>query len=343
MAEESISTKTEKRSYTKPALLLIGVVSLILLGRFWKDISKAFDPVSIVASVGQVNLKETDGRTNVLVLGSDVRTNDIFEGQRTDSILVASIGNVDNDVVLISIPRDLWVQSSAGATKINAVYSLAGVDELKKVVGNVLGIPIHYNVTVTFDIFKEAVDILGGIEVTVENSFTDRLYPIAGKENAPENERYETVIFTAGVQKMNGETALKYVRSRHGDNNEGTDFARSKRQQKVISALKDKVFSTQTFLDISKLQALYETYSKNVETNVDIAAVQSFAVLAKKVDLSNVVSVVLDDRSSPEEGGLLYNPPDYENYGGQYVLIPRSGDFSQIKAYVQKYLFEKSQ
>ena len=109
---------------------------------------------------------------------------------------------------------------------------------------DVLGIPIHYNVTINFEVFKQIVDTLGGIDVEIENTFTDSEYPIEGKEDDPViANRYETVTFTKGLEKMNGERALKYVRSRHGDGAEGTDFARSKRQQKVILAIKDKLMS----------------------------------------------------------------------------------------------------
>jgi anionic cell wall polymer biosynthesis LytR-Cps2A-Psr (LCP) family protein len=138
---------------------------------------------------------------------------------------------------------------------------------------------------------------------------------------------------------MNGKTALKYVRSRHGDNNEGTDFARSKRQQNVISAIKNKAMSTKTLLNPVKLKELYDAYAKNVDTNVTMSNVQSFYLLSQQVDFNKIISVVLDDRSEAVEGGLLYAPEDNTLYGGQYVLIPKIEDYSQIHAYVQKYLF----
>jgi LCP family protein required for cell wall assembly len=217
---------------------------------------------------------------------------------------------------------------------------MLGPEGVKDVVSDVLGIPVHYNITINFEVFKKIIDTLGGIEVNIENSFTDNEYPIEGKENAPLNERYETVTFKKGVEKMDGERALKYSRSRHGDGVEGTDFARSKRQQQIILAIKDKLMSANTIIDLPKLKELYTVYETEVESNISSEDLVSFFSLYKKIDLQSLKRVVLDDRSSLEEGGLLIAPENRDEYGGAYVLIPRSGDYSQIQAYVKKYLFE---
>lgn len=320
------------------AIVLVGIG----IAFFGRNVRALFDPVSIAGGMTQVNLKETDGRTNILILGSDKRDSGPITSNLTDTILVASIGKIDKDVILISVPRDLWVQSPKGYhSKVNAIYAYGGVDELTQVLQNVLGIPIHYYTLINFDMFKEVIDILGGININVEKTFTDRMYPIEGKENAPEDQRYEVVTFNEGSQIMNGDTALKYVRSRKGDNGEGTDFARSKRQQKVILALKGKATSLDTILNLNKLKNLFDTYSKNVEANIDFSTVQAFYELSRQIDFTKVKSIVLDDRSAAEEGGILYAPEDNSLYGGAYVLIPRSGDFSQLRAYVSKYLFSK--
>jgi len=333
----------------------IGVIIVLLilgiLGFLFRDkIKSVFNPVSIVATVTSTELKETSGRTNVLILGSDRRSDESNSSEKsdlTDTILVASIGKIDKDVVLISLPRDLWVEwkDSNGIerhSKINAIYASDknGEKVLMKTVEEVLGMPIHYYGLVTFDLFQEVIDTLGGVDVNVENSFTDYSYPVEGKEADPiESNRYQTIHFDQGVQKMDGETALKYARSRKGDNNEGTDFARAKRQQNVIEAIKTKVFSAQTLLNISTVKNLYDSYKNNVDTNVDFGTIQSFYLLSQQINFDKVISVVLDDRSDADKGGLLYNPTDSEPYGGQYVLIPLTNDYTQIHAYVQKYLY----
>lgn len=341
-------------------LFFVGLGTIVYFSRGSKAI---FDPISIVASVSATNLKETDGRTNVLIMGLDSRNSGPVTSVLTDTLMVASIGRVEGDIVLISLPRDLWVQNpNGGFSKINEVYAYASMDPeaTKKVVENVLGLPIHYYAVVDFNLFKETINTLGGIDINVETGFTDYEYPAEGRENdmCGKSEdtakklleegrsylqifpcRYETLVFQTGEQKMDGETALKYARSRHSVGTEGTDFSRAKRQQNVIAAVKSKVLSMGTLINPIKIKELYDNYSKNVQTNIDIQTMQSFYLLSQQVSFNNIKSVVFDDRSSAEVGGLLYAPTDTSLYGGRYVLIPRSGDFAQVHAYVQKYIF----
>jgi len=337
-------------------LIVLGVICASLY--LFKDrIKQTFNPISIVSNVAAANIKETDGRTNILVIGSDKRDGGAESGRMlTDTMIIISIGTIDNDIVMISMPRDLWI--SKYQYKLNAIYEVVGIDELKSTIQEVTGIPIHYHILVTFDLFEQVIDELEGIEINVDTAFIDAFYPIEGKENdlcgKTQEEikklgdkiteydfpcRFETIKFEAGNIKMDGKTALKFARSRHGNNNENTDFARAKRQQKVVMAIKNKALSLQTLLNPTKMKGLYDAYSSNVDTNVDFQTIESFYLLSQKLDLSKVTSVVLDDRSEANNGGLLYAPTDTTLYGNQWVLIPQTGDFSQIHAYFQKYLF----
>jgi LCP family protein required for cell wall assembly len=331
-------------------VLLVLLIPLLVLGYiFGFSNLNIFNPVKVVSNLSKPNLKSTDSRINILILGIDKRSSgNVVTSVLTDTLLVASIGLNDNKMTLISLPRDLWVKSSLGYFgKINSVYAqrnasgdMLGPQGVTDVASDVLGVPIHYHFVINFEVFKKIIDTLGGVDVQVENSFTDSEYPIEGKENAPLNERYETITFKKGVERMNGERALKYVRSRHGDGVEGTDFARSKRQQQVIIAIKDKLMTAQTIIDLPKLKELFTVYEEDVESNITAQDLVSFFSLYQRIDLQNLKRVVLDDRSSFEEGGLLISPENRDEYGGAYVLIPRSGDYSQIQAYVKKYLFE---
>ncbi len=346
IAQNPLSGETGGRKQKKSFkwLLLLGtaiILVVVVAGFFGDKVLAVFNPISVVATVAGGQLKETDGRTNVLILGSDKRVQGVSESELTDTILVASIGKVDHNVVLISLPRDLWVESSFGYHKINETYARGGAEELFAVIENVLGIPVHYYAVVNFSLFRDAVDILGGVDVDVERGFVDYWYPIEGMENAPnESDRYETVAFEPGRQVLDGEAALKFVRSRKGNNDEGTDFARSKRQQKVIMAIKNKVLSLETLVNPKRLKELYDLYAGNIDTNMDLGTIQQFYLLSQRIDFDKVRTIVLDDRSAASEGGLLYAPEDTTLYKGAYVLIPRAGDFSQIRAYIQKYIFE---
>lgn len=380
-----VKNTSEENKGVARVFLLVGILIFIgVLFFFFKEpIKKAFNPIKIVggSSQSKLNLKQSDGRTNILILGSDKRDLGIESGRNTltDTILVASIGNIDNDVVLISLPRDLWVTNYKlkngymYSSKINEIYANASIEELKIQMENILGIPIHYYATVTFQLFEEIIDTLEGVEINVERTFTDYEYPIEGKESdlcgktEEETEditkkilenggsytedgktinfltafpcRYETVSFDQGVQKMDGKTALKYARSRHGNNGEGSDFARSKRQQGVIMAIKNKALSVNTLLNPIKIKELYTQYVSNVETDIELQDLQSFYQLSQDLSFEDVKSIVVDTGDNADEGGLLYHPTDATLYKGAWVLVPQAGDFSQIHAYVQKYLF----
>ena len=172
----------------------------------------------------------------------------------------------------------------ASNKKINGVYADGeskriggGLLEAEAAISKVTGQDINYGVRIDFSGFVKAVDIIGGLDINVDNTLDDYEYPISGKEDescgysdedikafsatSPAELdiqqkftcRYMHVHFDKGPNHMNGETALEYVRSRHAIGVEGGDFARSKRQEKVINAFKNKVLSAQTLINPSKL------------------------------------------------------------------------------------------
>jgi LCP family protein required for cell wall assembly len=306
-------------------------------------------------------LKSTDGKTNFLLLGIDKRDNVPYtfigpsgtqerNGFLSDTIIVLSVDLNTKQASMISIPRDTWI-SIPGWTnmppssgKINSVYSLGdaynypggGLKLTERVVSEYLGIPIHYGVRIDFEGFKKGVDTLNGIDVVVDKTFDDYMYPIEGKENSscPDGTfdcRYAHVHFNAGLNHMDGETALEYVRSRKGTNGEGSDFARARRQQKVIQAAVKKTLSLGNLLDPVKLNSLFRDFGQAVETDFDLKSLPQIIKLAKEVKTDNMKTFVLDPSS-----GLMYQP-DASSYGGAYVIIPSKG-WDEIKIKVNEFL-----
>lgn len=139
--------------------------------------------------------------------------------------------------------------------------------------------------------------------------------------------RYEHISFKQGLISMDGETALKFSRSRNGTNNEGTDFARSRRQQLVLRSFKDKVLSLETLFDPRKVVELIKTFGDSVETDIPQAKYLEFVALLRNID--KVRSFVLDTGG---DNPLLVTPPP-ENYG-TWVVIPQNNDFSKIHQFV---------
>lgn len=284
----------------------------------------------------QARLKR--GRTNILVLG--VPGGSHPGPNLADTIMVLSIDPVRRDLVIISVPRDIRVSSFQ--TKINTLYALGGLDLFKKEIRRILGLNVDFGVVVDFEGFKKAIDLVDGLDVEVEHSFDDFHYPISGKENDdcggdPEYKcRYEHLRFEKGVNHMDGELALKFARSRFATNSgEGTDFARSKRQQKIILAFKKRIFTKEVLLSPRALLGFLKIWRENIET--DFGAKDFFKLLTifPSVDWQRPRIFTLD-WGEENQGGLLVNPP-VEDYGS-WVLLPRSGDWQEIQEKLQDFL-----
>jgi polyisoprenyl-teichoic acid--peptidoglycan teichoic acid transferase len=339
------------------ALLIIGVIlAVFLIFEFAKYLPTLFE----LMFQKDITLKKTEqNRINVLILGIGGGKHD--GPNLTDTIIMANIDPETKRVTLISVPRDLWVEDLKA--KINTAYASGeskrkggGLELTKAVVGKVLGQDIEYGLRVDFNGFIKAVDMVGGIDVFVERSFEDPEYPLSGKENDTcghsEEElqelatassqleafpcRYEHLKFERGKQHMDGETALKFVRSRHGTNGEGSDFARSKRQEKVIKAFREKIFSAQTFLNPVRLISLYDVFKGSIDTDIMPNEIDDFIKLARELEDAPLNTQVLDAGGEEGRPGLLINPPISSEYKYQWVIIPRAGaeDYSEIHQYV---------
>src|SRR3990172_1999790 len=230
-------------------------VMVILLLAIWltPPVTKAFGLALNLINPAIDNLENYQNRTNFLLLG--VGGGNHPGADLTDSIMLISINQTSGDTVLISFPRDIWVESLSA--KLNTAYHYGeskatggGLTLTKSAVGEIVNQPIHYAAVLDFSGFEKAVDVLGGIDLVIPHGFVDEQYPVPGLEEAePESARYERVEFQSGRQHLSGEMALKYVRSRYSGGVEGTDYARANRQQQVILAFKNQMLSVNTILN----------------------------------------------------------------------------------------------
>lgn len=338
-----------RRIFIYIALATSILILVLIFGGWylWSRIQKDFGITSTTIQRLTQNdfssLKSENDRVTIAVLGQGGEGHE--SGTLTDSMLVLSLNLKTGDQTLISIPRDLW--SSDLQDRINTAYYYAeekekgsGLAASKQALSQVIGIPIQYGVRLDFSGFSELIDIAGGVDVTIDESFTDTQYPIKGKENdLCEGDleykcRYEEITFTKGVEHMNGDRALKYVRSRHSSGETGTDFSRGKRQQAVISALKQKLLSSGVLTNWDTLKQIWQKGHSLVDTDL---SQDDELLVAKFVGLSgkSMETITLgEDDASQKIKGLLINPP-VQKYGGRWVLVPKSGDYSTIHGYIQ--------
>ncbi len=340
--------KPKKKINTKK-VILFSAIALVVCGIGFlaykgyvlsKGIGFKFDSNSILNQETPELKKDSSGKfTNALIVGIDTR--ETGEEHSTDTIILLSYNHETNKALMLSIPRDFNVEigeDSGWFSRINAVYANAedkeegsGLIALKKTVEKVTDLEIQYYGMVDLKGFTKIVDAVGGIDVNVENSFTDYLYPI-GKS-------YKTISFKAGPQTMDGTTALEYARSRHSQqNNEGSDYARARRQQKVIVALKDKVLSSETLTNPRKILDIISSVTKNIKvSDFTLDDIEAGLNLAKKFDEENgtVYSFVLD----PTSGGYsLIEVKSTE----PYAIGPKDGYgvYTRIQEYIENIIAE---
>ena len=257
----------------------------------------------------------------------------------SDSIMVISIlphATGPAQVAEISIPRD-WdvpMYNAAGKKvdqgKINQAYSDgvldgdggvpagqedAGGAMADAALSHLLGIPIDYFVGLDFTAFDQGVDAVGGIDIDVPVSFVDPQYPSCDADTCP----YETISFKAGEQHMDGAIALEYARSRHGDNGQGTDFARSQRQQQILTAIKQKVLSIG---GIGDLPSLLDALGGNVDTNMTLDDVEAIYNLVKGVNSAAILHIGLDATNFLYECNVPTCSADFlYAYDGSYATV----------------------
>ena len=130
---------------------------------------------------------------------------------------------------------------------------------------------------------------------------------------------------------MDGATALKYVRSRTGAGGEGSDFARARRQQKVIQAAAKKALSIGTLIDPFKLNALFRDFGEAIETDFDLKSLPKSTRLAKEINIDSLRTFVLDPSS-----GLMHSP-GADLYGGAYVIVPKVS-WDDVRAKIKNFL-----
>ncbi len=291
----------------------------------------------------RLDLQSFKNRTNILLLGIGGDGHD--GGDLTDSIILLSADLSSGDVVLISLPRDIWVVSLAA--KLNTAYYYGEVKQeggglilAKAAAGEIINQPVHYGLVLDFSGFERAVDVLEGIKVDVPRGFVDSQYPISGKEEAqPESARWETIEFKSGRQNFDGATALKYVRSRHADSEEGSDYNRAQRQQRVILAFRDKLLQAKTLLNFGKIKQLKQIALTSVKTDLKPETYPDLMKLALKIDREQLRTGVLDQGSRAEDiPALLYNPP--LGRFGQWVLLPAGDDWKAVYQYIEEILYQ---
>jgi LCP family protein required for cell wall assembly len=252
-------------------------------------------------------------RVNILLVGVDSapgRTTAL-----TDTMLVVSLDTNGTASAMVSIPRDLYGVPLPDGTpfnrKLNSLmvyasahpdqFPLGGVGTLKATIGTLLGMPIHYFAAINMFGFKETVDSIGGVDITVERAINDPTY-------IDEFNHLVGFHLKPGTYHMNGHTALAFVRSRKGVGD--SDFTRADRQQQLLTAIRDKLTAGNLLL---ALPGLLDAVKNTISTDVPSARLAELANAVQGADMSRLQRVVLQ-------------PPEYMRADpfskAGYILVP---------------------
>jgi LCP family protein required for cell wall assembly len=258
----------------------------------------------------------------VLLMGIDRRPGERGLSFRTDTMILLSLDPQTGNAGMLSIPRDMYVEVPGyGARRINEPMVLGELRQVgygprlaMETVQYNLGIRVNHYVVVDFNAFVTIVDALGGIEVDLDYTINDPLYPSM-------NYGYDPFFLRAGHHVLDGITALKYARTRHGD----SDIKRAERQQQVIIAVKDKATSPEMIpILLANAGQLWTAIRDNFYTDMSLEQLIQLGLYIKDLSLENINRGVIDFT-------YLSN---YTTASGAAVLIPNRARLGGLMAQV---------
>ncbi|HEU4914579.1 MAG TPA: LCP family protein [Candidatus Saccharimonadales bacterium] len=339
------------KKFLKRAFITLAIL-LALAGLWvgWKALSngvKIFGWGGIVDVFRQTKLKgEDEGRVNILLAGNSADDPGHGGADLTDSIMIASLDTKHKRGYIMSIPRDLYVDIPGyGYAKINEAYQdgkndafgatgypPGGMGLLEKTISEHFGITLHYYALVNYTALEQAVNAVGGIDITIESSDSRGLYDPSRDLQTGK----PLVDLPNGPIHLDGRTALNLARARgNASRSYGyaqSDFTRTENQRKILVGLKDKAASAGTLSNPVKLGKLLDSMGNNVETDLKSSEMRRLYALSKEIPSSRIISASLNDADGEN---LLMS---YRTRRGQSALVPAAGidDYSEIRAYIQK-------
>jgi LCP family protein required for cell wall assembly len=313
-----------------PLILFIAIGSYILYNR--PNPNSPTNPNIFTEKIDQIVNKAPEFKSelqnqqviNVLLLGNDIGSERKAKGQRgynTDTIILLSLNPELKKALFISFPRDIW-QNGA---KINSIPILKGNDEMLNAISKISGQNISKFVTIDFDGLRWLVNAFGGVPVEVETTFTDNTFPKINDTGIM------TVSFSQGTEVMTGDRALTFARSRKGNNGEGSDLKRAKRQHQILKGMVKAVENKNSEFFPFEITEFYNNVIKHTNTNLSLEdAIYIFSFYRNMQDYK-VESLVLDDR-------YIYHPKDSSPYGGAWVFIAKDAGFKNLHTDIENFI-----
>lgn len=246
----------------------------------------------------------------------------------TDAIILAAVNESRNEINMVSLPRDLFFRSR----KLNSIYYRYGAERFTEEVAAITGLDIEHYIIIDMFAFIDAINILGGIEITLDEDLVDPTYRVRDAG------RWSTLFYPAGRHHLNGIEALRVARSRHFT----SDFGRAQRQQVIISSIKDKMTGL-GLGDIGKMYDLVQVLSKYVDTNLTpFEIVNSFLKYGTAKVASRTVldtdNILYHAYTNLKYLNLEEDAVDENFDKGAYILLPLEDDWSLLRRFIRSLL-----
>ena len=274
------------------AVIVFPGVGLIALNAIQRLIEQVGPRNSSAAPLVVNQLAKWEGkeRITILVLGIDQRPNEDASVARTDTMILLTLDPQTQSAGMMSIPRDLFVPMPDGRQdRINTAHVFGGPQFAMKTVEFNFGIPIQHYARINFRAVEELITLLGGIDVYNDQEINDATFPDS-------NYGYDPFYLPAGFQHLDGKTALKYARTRHG----ASDFARIRRQQQVVMALREKLVGTDAATKLlPNMPTLLRSLSNAIETDMSATQIVQLALYVKdNISKERIAQVAIDERAT---------------------------------------------
>ena len=229
-------------------------------------------------------VQHEEGYTNVALFGLDSRENDLGKGNRSDTIMIASLNNDTKEVKLVSIYRDTLLQLDDGSyNKANAAYSFGGPEGAISLINKNLDMNIEKYVTVNFNALVDVIDAVGGLdldlthdEVVHMNNYCVETSKVTGKDY----EKIEPEV--EGTYHLNGVQAVSFSRIRY---TEGGDFKRAERQRMVLQKIADKAQN----MSVGTVNKIIDSVFPQISTNFTLTEMIGYAKNLTKYKLGDSI------------------------------------------------------
>ncbi len=256
---------------------------------------------------------------NFLVIGT--------HEDNADTMIIVNANKENGEINMISIPRDLYYKGD----KINRIFEIFGPKRLCSELSEITGLEINKYISVDMFAFIDVIDILGGIDVSLDEDLIDPTYKVKN------NGVWSTLFYKKGTHHLGGVAALRVVRSRHGS----SDFDRSKRQQQVIKSIMDQMKSLNG-KDVNKIYDFVSSTSNYINTNLTIADIVKNFLTYKDNEIINSNVINTDNilyasytntyLLTDDEKKIALDNQDFNR--GLWIVLPNNNDWSLIKKHI---------